>query len=236
MTFLSDCSLPVGANVARRGNALSRALGRVWLKLMGFRLEGAFPDLPKMVLLGGPHTSNMDGVVAIAILTALGLRSGTMIKDTAFKGIMGPVLRWFGAIPIDRKKAGGVVGQSVAAFNRADRLLLLIAPEGTRTSASEWKRGFWLIAANAGAAILPAAIDYRKKVVTFGAPLTPSDDFDSDFARLMDFYGAHSWPRHPELASAPICAALGLPFHGRAGQASDSRAEAAGAASSSEEA
>lgn len=130
-----SCSLPVGDQVARRGNFFSRAVARGCLRLMGWRLDGAVPNLPKMILIGGPHTSNMDGVVAIAILTALGLRSGTMIKDTAFKGAMGPVLRWFGAIPIDRKKAGGVVAQSVAAFNRADKLLLLIAPEGTRSSA-----------------------------------------------------------------------------------------------------
>ncbi|MEI2734588.1 MAG: lysophospholipid acyltransferase family protein [Rhodoblastus sp.] len=213
MTVSLSSSLPVGDQVARRGNSFSRAVARLCLSLTGWRLDGAVPNLPKMILIGAPHTSNMDGVIAIAILSALGLRSGTMIKDTAFKGAMGPVLRWFGAIPIDRKKAGGVVGQSVAAFNRADKLLLLIAPEGTRSSASEWKRGYWLIAANAEVPILPAAIDYVKKVVTFGPPLTTTADYDADFARLMAFYGAHSSPRHPERASAPICAALGLPFN-----------------------
>jgi len=213
VTLSLSRSLPVGDQVARRGNSFSRAVARGCLGLMGWRLDGAIPNLPKMILIGAPHTSNMDGVVAIAILSALGLRSGTMIKDTAFKGAMGPILRWFGAIPIDRKKAGGVVAQSVAAFNRADRLLLLIAPEGTRSSATEWKRGYWLIAANAGVPILPAGIDYVKKIVTFGPPLTTTDDYDADFARLMDFYGAHSSPRHPERASAPICATLGLPFN-----------------------
>lgn len=212
MTDSQGCSLPVGDRVARRGNSFSRWLARLCLWLMGWRLAGAIPDLPKMVLIGAPHTSNMDGVIAIAILTALGLRSGTMIKQSAFKGAMGPVLRWFGAIPIDRARAGGVVGQSVAAFGRAEKLLLLIAPEGTRTSAPEWKRGFWLIASNASVPILPAAIDYAKKIVTFGAPLSTSGDFDRDMRGLLTFYGAHSWPRHPGRASAPICAALGIPY------------------------
>ena len=67
MTASLSCSLPVGDQVARRGNFFSRAVARGCLRLMGWRLDGAVPNLPKMILIGGPHTSNMDGVVAIAI-------------------------------------------------------------------------------------------------------------------------------------------------------------------------
>jgi 1-acyl-sn-glycerol-3-phosphate acyltransferase len=144
------------------------------------------------------------------VLTALGLRCGTMIKDTAFRGPLGSVLRWFGAIPIDRRSAKGVVGQSVEAFETNERLLLLIAPEGTRTSADEWKRGFWLIASGARVPILPAAIDYAKKIVTFGPPLVPGDDYDADLERLLAFYGRYGVPRHAARASGPIREALGL--------------------------
>ena len=229
MTYLADhiAGVPVtiGGSVARRGNAFSMWAARVALKLMNWRLQGGFPDLPKMVLIGAPHTSNMDGVVAILTLTALGLRSGTMIKHTAFKGVMGPLLRWFGAIPIDRGRAGGVVAQSVSAFDKADRLLLLIAPEGTRTGAPDWKRGYWIIARGAGAPILPAAIDYVKRTVTFGPPVTASDDYDADFRKILDFYKTYGNPRHPGRASGPICAALGLPFRPGARSDSDSAAD-----------
>ena len=210
----SGRDLAVGGQVARRGNAFSHWLGGAFLRVLGWKLQGEIPDLPKMVLIGAPHTSNMDGVMAIATLTALGLRAGTMIKDTAFRGPLGAVLRWFGAIPVNRRTAGGVVGQSADAFAAAERLLLLIAPEGTRTSASEWKRGFWLIASAANVPVLPAAIDYVKKRITFGPPLTPTGDFDADMRSLMAFYRAYGDPRHASRASAPICGALGLPFNG----------------------
>ncbi|MDE2363368.1 MAG: lysophospholipid acyltransferase family protein [Hyphomicrobiales bacterium] len=200
----------IGDEAPRRGNFLSRGMARSALRLMGWRLQGGFPDLPKMVLIGAPHTSNMDGVVAILTLTALGLRSGTMIKHSAFKGVFGSVLRWFGAIPIDRRNAGGVVGQSISAFDKAERLLLLIAPEGTRNSAAEWKRGFWLIAAGAGVPILPAAIDYAKKTVTFGAAMSTGADYAADFSRILDFYRRYSCPRHAGRASEPICGVLGM--------------------------
>lgn len=200
----------IGASVPRRGNALSQGISRAILSLMGWKVQGAIADLPKMVMIGAPHTSNMDGVLAIATLTAYRVRAGTMIKDTAFKGIMGPVLRWFGAIPINRRAAGGVVGASVGAFRDNEKLILLIAPEGTRTSAEEWKRGFHLIAASAGVPILPAAIDYVRKRITFGPPIYTTDDYEGDLKRVLDFYRDYSSPRHPERASAPICAALGL--------------------------
>jgi 1-acyl-sn-glycerol-3-phosphate acyltransferase len=201
----------IGAQVPRRGSAFSRWLGRVFLRVLGWRVQGAIPDLPKMVLIGAPHTTNWDGVIALATLTALGLRSGTMIKDTAFKGaIMGPLLRWFGAIPINRKSPKGVVEQSVDAFDAVPALLLLIAPEGTRKGAPEWKRGFWHIASGAGAPILPAAIDYRRKIVTFGPPVHPTGDFAVDMKTLLAIYAPHSAPRHPGRVSKPMAEALGM--------------------------
>ncbi|MCB1523679.1 MAG: hypothetical protein KDJ23_06245, partial [Rhodoblastus sp.] len=83
---LAGTQTTVGEGVARRGNGLSQWLGRAMLRLMGWTVQGPIADVPKMVMIGAPHTSNMDGVLAIATLTAYRLRAGTMIKDTAFKG------------------------------------------------------------------------------------------------------------------------------------------------------
>jgi 1-acyl-sn-glycerol-3-phosphate acyltransferase len=205
-------SLRIGANVPRRGNAFWRWLGRTVLWLMGWRLQGDIPDLPKMVLIGAPHTTNVDGVIGIATLVALGLRAGTMIKDSAFKGALGPVLRWFGAIPINRRSAKGLVEQSIDAFANNPQLLLLIAPEGTRSAAKEWKRGFYHIASGAKVAVLPAACDYKRKRITFGPPLFPSGDYDADVRGLLKFFAEFGHPRHPERLSKPLCEAMGLPW------------------------
>jgi len=202
-------SLPLGPNVPRRGNAFSRWLGRTVLRAMGWRLEGQFPDLPKLVLIGAPHTSNMDGVLAFVTLFALGLRAGTMIKDSAFKGPFGWLLRWLGALPIDRASPKGVVEQTVDAFARQPQFALLLAPEGTRAAAPEWKRGFWHVARGAGVPVLPAAIDYAGKRIRFGEPLWTGEDYAADFGRLLAFYAAYSSPRHAERLSRPLCAAQG---------------------------
>ena len=83
----------VGAQLPRRGGALSRGLGRAFLRLLGWRVTGQIPDLPKMVWIGAPHTTNWDGVLGLATLLALGVDASTMIKDSAFKGPLGWLLR-----------------------------------------------------------------------------------------------------------------------------------------------
>lgn len=203
-------TLAIGDQVPRRGHALSRFIGRSFLRLLGWRLEGSIPNLPRMVMIGAPHTSNWDGVISIATLIALGLKASTMIKDSAFKGVMGPILRGFGAIPINRKSPKGVVEQSVDAITQsAEGMLLLIAPEGTRHSAPEWKRGYWHIALGANVPVLPAAINYRNKTVTFGPPLMPSGDYAADFKTLLDFYAPLVSGRHPQRMSKPLCERVG---------------------------
>jgi 1-acyl-sn-glycerol-3-phosphate acyltransferase len=208
-------SLPLGPKVPRRGNALSRWLGRVVLWCMGWRVLGAVPDLPKMVLIGAPHTTNMDGLISFATLTALGLRAGTMVKDTAFHGMMGVLLRWFGAQPIDRNSAKGVVEQTIDTFNRQSSFVLLLAPEGTRSAAEEWKRGFYHVARGAAVPVVPAAIDYARKLVTFGPPLWVSGDYQADLGRLLEFYRGASSPRHAHRLSKPLCEAQGREWRPR---------------------
>jgi 1-acyl-sn-glycerol-3-phosphate acyltransferase len=202
--------LPViGAAVPRRGNAFSRWLGRSGLALLGWRVQGTLPDLPKMVIIGAPHTSNMDGVIALGTLLAMGMRATTMIKDSAFKGLLGAVLRWFGAIPINRRSPKDVVGQAVDAFNASAQLIMLIAPEGTRAGAPEWKRGFYRIAHQAGVPVVPAVCDYQRKLILFGPSFTPGGDYEGEFARLLRYYAGHGVARHPERLSKPLCEAMG---------------------------
>lgn len=202
-------SVTIGARVPRRGNAFSRALGAAVLRVLGWRLEGEIPDEARFVLIGAPHTSNFDGILALATLTALGLRAGTMIKDSAFKGALGALLRWFGAIPINRRSPKGVVEQSIDAFRRNEQFILLIAPEGTRHSAPEIKRGFYHIAHGAGVPVLAAACSYARKTVTFGQLVRTSGDVDADLRTILRFLRRHGDPRHPRRLSLPMRAGDG---------------------------
>jgi len=161
------------------------------------------PAVPKAVIIGGPHTSNWDGIYTLAAMMQLGLDAHVMIKDSAFKGPFGAMLRWMGALPIARHKAGGVVEQTVEQFNSRDKLVMVVAPEGTRGGATQWKTGFYRIAQKAGVPIVVATADYRKKEITFARVIEPCGDVEKDLAEIFECYAAIH-PRHPDKLSAPL--------------------------------
>lgn len=196
-------SSPQDSDYPRRGNAFSRALARGFLRLAGWRVTNPMPAVPKAVIIGGPHTSNWDGIYTLAAMMQLGLDAHVMIKDSAFKGPFGAMLRWMGALPIARHKAGGVVEQTVAQFNSRDKLVMVVAPEGTRGGATQWKTGFYRIAEQAGVPIVLATADYQKKEITFARVIEPCGDVEKDLEHIFQCY-AQVEPRHPEKLSAPL--------------------------------
>ena len=179
-------SSPQDSDYPRRGNAFSRWLAGGFLRLAGWRVTNPMPAVPKAVIIGGPHTSNWDGIYTLAAMMQLGLDAHVMIKDSAFKGPFGAMLRWMGALPIARHKAGGVVEQTVAQFNSRDKLVMVVAPEGTR-----------------GVPIVLATADYRKKEITFARVIEPCGDMEKDLAEIFECY-ASIHPRHPDKLSAPL--------------------------------
>ncbi|MDX1414800.1 MAG: lysophospholipid acyltransferase family protein [Candidatus Promineifilaceae bacterium] len=179
-----------------RGNRLTRFLGRAQMAMMGWRFAGELPDLPKMVLILAPHTSNMDFIVGLAPLFALGLRLSFMAKSQLFWEPFGTYLRWLGSVPIDRSAPGGVVRQAVRQFEGNDKFLLVITPEGTRTKVKQWKTGFYVIAKHAEVPILPLVFDYGQREVRFEELLVPSGDLEKDLKILKSYY-------HPSQARNP---------------------------------
>ena len=49
------------------------ALGRGILRLFGWRYAGGFSDAPAQILIGAPHTSNWDAVLALSAAAGCGI-------------------------------------------------------------------------------------------------------------------------------------------------------------------
>ena len=171
---------PLGDALPQRGNRAARAFGRAALSLLGWGIEGEIPNVPKLVIAVAPHTSNWDFVVGIAAMFALDLRLTFLGKHTLFRGPFDAILRWMGGIPVDRSSAHGVVGESVRAFREADRLVLALAPEGTRKGAARFHSGFLHIARGAGVPVLLASLDYAVRRVRLGPLFEPTADAEAD--------------------------------------------------------
>lgn len=183
-----------------RPNAFVRWCGRTVLRLGGWRMEGALPDLPKVVLIGAPHSSNWDGVWGFAVKLALGLDVRILGKDSLFKvPVVGLVLRRMGVMPVDRGAAHGVISQAAALIRGRDRFWYGLAPEGTRKRVERWKAGFWKIARAADVPVLPAYFHYGRRVVGFGPVFQTSDDMAADIARLQAWYRTVSQGRNRDV-------------------------------------
>lgn len=189
---MNPLELTLPPRAPRSGNRLGRWLGRCILAAGGWRVEGAFPDLEKLLIIIAPHSSAWDAFWGLAAKLALGLDLRFMAKAELFRGLnrwwLGPLLRMFGAIPIDRHEAHGAVGASVAAFAGTTRLWLLLAPEGTRRPVRRWRSGFWHIARQAGVPIVCAWFHYPERRIGVGQVFWPSADLEADLTALREYY------------------------------------------------
>lgn len=165
-----------------------RWLFRNSLNFLGWRVQGQFPDLPKFVVVGAPHTSNWDFVIFLALALILRGSFHFMGKAELFHSPLGGFFRWCGGVPVDRSKPQGLVEQMTQAFQQADQFKLVVTPEGTRKKVKEWKRGFYHIAKNAGTPIVLGYVDSSKKTCGIGPTISLSNDVDADIKAIQAFY------------------------------------------------
>ena len=184
-------------SVPRRGNAFSRALGRTIMTLTGWKFEGTIPDEPKFVIIVAPHTSNWDFFVGLWAYFAIGFRISFLGKHTVFVGPVGWFMRWLGGIPVVRTVHSDRVKENIAAFNAAEKMILVLAPEGTRKFVPEWKTGFYHVANGAKVPIVPVAFDFGNRVIRIFSPFWTTGNADLDIDALQDLYRGIKG-RHPE--------------------------------------
>jgi len=146
------------------------------------------PDLDKMIIIGAPHTSNWDFVVYLGAIRHWRISPRFVGKHTLFRWPFGSFFRKFGGIPVDRSRPGGMVGQVSEEFEKEERMILVMAPEGTRLAAAHWKSGFVRIAAEAKVPIVPAYIHFPRKEVVLGSPIAFEGDEKALMDRLRVFY------------------------------------------------
>jgi 1-acyl-sn-glycerol-3-phosphate acyltransferase len=185
------------SNVASRGNALTRVLATLAMRLTGWKFTGAgFPDRRRFVLIVAPHTSNWDFPVGVMAMYAIGLRGTFLGKDTLFKFPLGILMRFLGGFPVDRSSKHDVVTQTVELVQRLDRVIVVLSPEGTRKRTERWRTGFYWIAHNAGIPICPVAFDFGRKEIRLFPLFTTTGDAEKDVRALRANF-------RPEMAFDP---------------------------------
>jgi 1-acyl-sn-glycerol-3-phosphate acyltransferase len=179
---------PVPAQAPQLNSRFWPWLMRCLLRLSGWRLLGQLPDLPKLIIIGAPHSSYWDGVWGLMMKIGLGININIMIKREVLDGPLGIILRPIGLIPINRSAALNVVGQMVKRFEEHERMWLGITPEGTRKHVKQWKSGFLRIAHDANVPVQTLFIDYPSKTFTLGPLVHASDDPDADMTTIRAMF------------------------------------------------
>ncbi len=171
-------------------NTLLRGLSVAFLKLTGWKVEGALPpEATKAVLIAAPHTSNWDLPYTLMVAFALRLNIYWMGKDSIFKPPFRGIMMWLGGIAVNREQSTNLVAASALAIEQADGMVqLIVPPEGTRSKATYWKTGFYYIALGAKVPIIMAYMDFAHKRTGLGPLFYPSGDIDKDMVAIKAFY------------------------------------------------
>ena len=165
-----------------------RACCKFALKLLGWKtINGVMPH-QKVIIIGVPHTSAWDFVIAYLYYTSVGGMANIVIKREFFFWPLGSLLRKMGAIPIDRTKGTTVVKQIIKEMNSRDSMHLAITPEGTRELNKQWKAGFHVIAKATGATVYLGFFDFGRKEVGWLDTFDLTNDADADIRRMKAYY------------------------------------------------
>lgn len=167
---------------------IKRLIGKAFLRVAGWKVEGERPPVDRYVIIAAPHTSNWDMPFMLAFAFIYDIPVKWMGKHTLFEGPKGAFFRRLGGMPIIRHRPGGVVGQMVEAFQENEELVLMVPAEGTRSHVDYWKSGFYHIARGAGVPVVLSYLDFGKKVGGIGPALEMTGDIAADMDKIRAFY------------------------------------------------
>lgn len=174
------------------------------LGLFGWKVQGrSLPALQGVVMVY-PHTSNWDFPIGLLSKWSMGFELKFWAKDSLFKlPVVGHWMKAVGGVPVNRRAANGLVGETVAqmrqARERGEQFWLIVAPEGTRAYTDSWKSGAYWVAVQAQVPVAVTAFDYATRTVVFTEFVELSGDPDRDFALFAQVLEGRRG-KHPDQA------------------------------------
>ena len=163
---------------------------RIW-RWQGWKVVGHAPALDKAIVAGAPHSSNWDFVFFIGATHEEGMQPGFLGKQALFRGIMRNFMFDMGGVPVDRSRRANLTEQVAEAFGKVERLHLVVAPEGSRTSDGRWKSGFYHMAREAGVPIIPVWVHPERRRIGFGEAIDPDRPFGEVLLTIARFLRTH---------------------------------------------
>ena len=164
---------------------------RFWFKVTGWRTTNTVSK-GAGITIAAPHTSNWDFVYALGAAILLDKKIYFSIKDSWCRiPVIGNLIMWLGAIPIDRSSGGRGQVELIKEFverHKTEDIFFLFTPEGTRSQSHKWKTGFYHVAKDTGLPIFLAKVDYKIKESGVFHSYQLTDDKDDDIQSIQESY------------------------------------------------
>jgi 1-acyl-sn-glycerol-3-phosphate acyltransferase len=167
---------------------MSRFLYNFFFRLFGWKIDGKMPEEKKYIIIVAPHTSNWDFMIGLCVRSILRFDAKFLGKKELFRFPFGALFRWLGGLPVDRSRNVNMVDAVAQLYRQHDRLIIAMAPEGTRKYVDKWKTGFYFIALKANVPILLASFDYPSKTVFASSFFYPTGNLNEDMKKIFAFY------------------------------------------------
>jgi 1-acyl-sn-glycerol-3-phosphate acyltransferase len=186
--------------IKRQRGRFAALMGRLCLRMVGWKAAGDPPHKNKFIIVAAPHTSNWDLVLTLACTATFHLKISWLGKHTIFKAPFAGLMKRLGGIPVNRDNPHGVVRQMIDLFINSEYLILTISPSGTRKKRDHWKSGFYRIANEARIPLSLGYLDYANRIAGFGPSFIPTGNVKADMDIIRKFY-AGIIGKYPEKAA-----------------------------------
>lgn len=143
----------------------------------------------KAVIIGAPHTSNLDAAAMILIMWLEGREFNFLVKDSVMKApVIGTIAAKLGGIGVNRSTSNGLISSLHQIIEERDTLTLCITPKGTRARREYWKSGFYRIALENKLPVAFGFLDSKTKTFGVGPTIELSWDVVKDMDKIRAFY------------------------------------------------
>ena len=166
----------------------------IFLRLMGWKIEGDFPSLNKFVLAVVPHTRNTDFIIGVLTRAVVDQKISYVGKKELFNPLTGWFFRALGGTPINRNSTENKVSSIAKIFKGKELFRMAIAPEKKRKKVDKWKTGFYYIAMEAEVPILLVNFNYALKQVGFLKLFYPTGNIEKDFKEMESYFNEAMQP------------------------------------------
>jgi 1-acyl-sn-glycerol-3-phosphate acyltransferase len=156
--------------------------------VLGWKIDGSLPDIPKMIVAFAPHTASIDFLSVPILLVHFNKRPQWIAKKEMFKPPFGPLYYDLGGIAVDREAPLQATKRIIKFIKEEDKVLLCLAPEGTRNYTNHWKKGFYFIAHKTQIPIVFIKMNYATRRITVREALYTTGNIEEDIAEIRPFY------------------------------------------------